>query len=180
MTPWRIAAAASKPCRAFLESRFVDCAVTLTGQLFARPQIPSALWFVSKNRGGGHGYRKRTGEALFIEGRKLGTLIPGSRKQRQLSPEEIERIAGVYRQFRSTAAPAGEPGLSAVATVEKIREFGYSLTPGRYVGASDDGGEDEPFEERFTKLRAQPVEQFIEAEQLQRTVREALASFTGV
>jgi len=172
--------------RALVEGGFVDCVVTLTGQLFANTQIPCALWFLSKNRGGGKGtgsaggFRQRKGEVLFIDGRKLGALIPGSRKQKQLTDAEIERIAGVYQQFRRTGAPAAEPGFCAVATVEKIREFGYALTPGRYVGASDEGGEDEPFEERFPKLRAQLAGQFVEAEQLQRTIRDALASFTKV
>ena len=40
-------------------------------------------------------YRKRQGEILFIDGRKLGALIPGSRKQKQLSEDELEKIASV-------------------------------------------------------------------------------------
>ena len=159
----------------------MDCVVTLTGQLFANTQIPCALWFLSKNRGGGKGtgnaggFRKRSGEVLFIDGRKLGALIPGSRKQKELTNEEIERIAGVYRHFRKTGVPAAEPGFCAVASVEKIREFGYALTPGRYVGASDDGGEDEPFEERFPRLRAQLAEQFAESAKLQSAIEQSLA-----
>ncbi len=161
--------------RALVEGGFVDCVVTLTGQLFANTQIPCALWFLSKNRGGGHGYRKRSGEVLFIDGRKLGALIPGSRKQKQLTPEEIERIAGIFRQFRRTGAPAAEPGFCAVAGVEKIREFGYALTPGRYVGASDDGGEDEPFEERFPRLMNTMRSQFDESRTLETAIQSALA-----
>ena len=166
--------------RALVEGGFVDCIVTLTGQLFANTQIPCALWFLSKNRGGGHGFRSRRNEVLFIDGRKLGALIPGSRKQKQLTAEEIERIAGVYRQFRKTGVPAAEPGFCAVATVEKIREFGHVLTPGRYVGASDDGGEDEPFEERFPKLNAQLIGELEDGERLTEEIRRALNSFTDV
>ena len=163
----------------------MDCVVTLTGQLFANTQIPCALWFLSKNRGGGKGagnpggFRKRTGEVLFIDGRKLGALIPGSRKQKELTDEEIERIAGVYRQFRKTGAPAAEQGFCAVATVEKIREFGYALTPGRYVGASEEGGEDEPFEERFPRLRAQLAEQFAESAKLKTEIERSLGGITS-
>src|SRR2546426_10098156 len=79
--------------KALVDQDYEDCIVQLTGQLFANTQIPCSLWFLSKNRRGGNGYRKRTGEVLFIDGRKLGTLIPGSRKQKQLAPEEIERVA---------------------------------------------------------------------------------------
>lgn len=103
--------------KALVEGDYVDCVVQLTGQLFANTQIPCALWFLSKSRGGGGGFRKRKGEILFIDGRKLGTLIPGSRKQKQLSDDEIERIAGVYRQFRRKRVPDEVPGFCKVATL---------------------------------------------------------------
>jgi type I restriction enzyme M protein len=160
--------------RSMVEAGLVDCIVTLTGQLFANTQIPCALWFLSKNRGGGHGFRKRNDEVLFIDGRKLGALIPGSRKQKQLTAEELERIAGVYRQFRKTGAPSAELGFCAVAKVKEITAHGYTLTPGRYVGASDDGGEDEPFEERFPKLRTTLTEQFVAAAELEKVIRQNL------
>jgi len=160
--------------KALVEDGYVDCVVTLTGQLFANTQIPCALWFLSKNRDGGKGYRARKNEILFIDGRKLGTLIPGSRKQKQLSAEEIERIAAVYRQFKRERAPDAAPGFCAAATLDKIREFNYALTPGRYVGASDDGGEDEPFEERFPKLKRQLVDELASADKLKADIEEAL------
>jgi type I restriction enzyme M protein len=160
--------------KALVEASHVDCVVTLTGQLFANTQIPCALWFLSKNRDGGKGYRARKNEILFIDGRKLGILIPGSRKQKQLSEEEIERIAAVYRQFKRERAPDAVPGFCAVAMLDKIREYNYALTPGRYVGASDDGGEDEPFEERFPRLKQQLEGQLAEAGELGKAIRESL------
>ena len=60
--------------QALVEQDYVDCIVQLTGQLFANTQISCSLWFLSKNRHGGNGYRKRTREVLFIDGRKLGAL----------------------------------------------------------------------------------------------------------
>jgi type I restriction enzyme M protein len=161
--------------KALVEEGHVDCIVTLTGQLFANTQIPCALWFLSKNRDGGKGYRARKKEILFIDGRKLGMLIPGSRKQKQLSAEEIERMAAVYRQFKRERAPDVVPGFCAVAALDEIREFKYALTPGRYVGASDDGGEDEPFEERFPKLRKQLAEELNSAVQLRGEIEAALS-----
>ncbi|MDI1445956.1 class I SAM-dependent DNA methyltransferase [Polyangium sp. 6x1] len=138
--------------KALVEQDYVDCIVTLTGQLFANTQIPCSLWFLSKSRKGGNGLRKRSGEVLFIDGKKLGALIPGSRKQKQLSAEEIERIALTYRQFRLKSAPEESAGFCKVATVDEIREHGFALTPGRYVGSPDDDSEEAGFEERFPKL----------------------------
>jgi type I restriction enzyme M protein len=68
--------------KALAEQDCVDCIVQLPGQLFANTQIPCALWFLSKSRAGGHGFRPRKDQVLFIDGRKLGALIPGSRKQK--------------------------------------------------------------------------------------------------
>ena len=159
--------------KALVEGGFVDCVVTLTGQLFANTQIPCALWFLSKNRDGGQKFRKRKNEILFIDGRKLGVLIPGSRKQKQLSAEEIERMAAVYRQFKRERAPDAVPGFCAVAALDKIREYNYALTPGRYVGASDDGGEDEPFEERFPKLAKSLAAELLESAKLEQAIRSS-------
>lgn len=160
--------------KALVEEGHVDCIVTLTGQLFANTQIPCALWFLSKNRDGGKGYRARKNEILFIDGKKLGSLIPGSRKQKQLSVEEIERMAAMYRRFKCERAPDAVPGFCAVAELDKIREFKYALTPGRYVGASDDGSEDERFEERFPHLRTELMLELEEGRKLSGEVVKAL------
>jgi type I restriction enzyme M protein len=161
--------------RALVDGGYVDCVVQLSGQLFANTQIPCALWFLSMNREGTHGFRRRQGEILFVDGRKLGSLIPGSRKQKQLSDEEVERIAAVYREFRRTGTPAEVPGFCRVASLDEVREHRYALTPGRYVGAEDAEEDDEPFEEKMPRLIAQLEEQFAEAAALQATIRGNLA-----
>lgn len=138
--------------KALVEGDYVDCIVQLSGQLFANTQIPCALWFLSKGRKNGKGSRKRTGEVLFIDGRKLGALIPGSRKQKQLSPDDIERIAATYRQFKRTGPPEAIQGLCRAAGLDEIRSRRYALAAGRYVGTADDEEDEVPFEERFPRL----------------------------
>jgi type I restriction enzyme M protein len=153
----------------------VDCIIQLTGQLFANTQIPCALWFLSRNRGGGGGFRKRKGQILFLDGRKLGALIPGSRKQKQLTDEEVEKIAACYRQFRRKGIPEEVPGFCKVATLAEVQEHKYALTPGRYVGAADDEGDDEPFEEKLPKLTALLRSQIQEGQKLDRAIEDILA-----
>ena len=70
--------------RALIEADLVDCMVTLPGQLFYSTQIPVCLWFLAKNKTGGASSgssglkrRNRKGETLFIDARKMGTLIDG-------------------------------------------------------------------------------------------------------
>lgn len=160
--------------RALVEKDYVDCIVQLSGQLFANTQIPCALWFLSKGRGGGNGFRSRRREILFVDGRKLGTLIPGSRKQKQLSDDEIARIAIAYGAFRRAETPEPVPGFCRVAMLDEVREHGYALTPGRYVGSGAEDTEDEPFEERFPRLSRELDEQFAEAERLTSLIRAQL------
>jgi type I restriction enzyme M protein len=160
--------------RNLIEQDYVDCVVQLSGQLFANTQIPCGLWFLSKNRDGRGSFRRRKGEILFIDGRKLGALIPGSRKQKQLTDEEVERIASVYREFRREGVPDEVAGFCKVATLNEVRGHNYALTPGRYVGAEDLEDDDVPFEEKFPQLVMRLEEQFAVSAQLETLIRENL------
>ncbi len=166
--------------KALVERNYVDCIVRLSGQLFANTQIPCALWFISKSRRGVGGLRRRTGEVLFIDGSGLGSLIPGSRKQKQLSSEEVDRIATTYHRFRSENVPEAVRGFCRVATIDEIRGHGYILTPGRYVGAKGAQDEDEPIEEKLPRLVKQLEEQFGEAAALERVIRAKLQGLANV
>jgi type I restriction enzyme M protein len=161
--------------RALVEQDYVDCIVQLPGQLFANTQIPCALWFLSKGRGGCHGHRERKGQVLFIDARRLGALIPGSRKQKQLTPEEVERIAGFYRTFKRKSLPEDVPGFSRVATVAEIAAHRFALTPGRYVGASVVDDDEAPFEERFPLLEQRLAGHFSDSRGLMDRIEKALA-----
>ena len=160
--------------QALAEHDAVDCIVQLTGQLFANTQIPCTLWFLSKSRDGGHGFRRRRGEILFIDGRKLGALIPGSRKQKELTAEEIERVAAVYRTYRRTGKPEAAAGFCRVATVEEVRAHKYALTPGRYVGSPDGDEDEEELEEKIPRLVADLYAQFDQAAELAAAIRRNL------
>ena len=160
--------------KTLIEQDYVDCIVQLTGQLFANTQIPCSLWFLSRSRKGGCRFRKRTGEVLFIDGRKLGTLMPGSRKQKQLSAADIERIAAVYQQFKRRGKPEDVAGFCRVATRDEIRSHGYALAPGRYVGNSDLDDESEPIEDRLPRLTALLLNEFEESFRLANDIKQQL------
>jgi len=166
--------------KALVEQDTVDCIVQLPGQLFANTQIPCALWFLSKSRAGGHGFRPRRGEILFIDGRKLGALIPGSRKQKQLADDEIEKMAAVYRQFRRQGAPDEVPGFCRMAGLAEVREHNYALTPGRYVGSADNEDDEEEFEIKFKRLKAELERQFAESARLEQAIQDNLREISDV
>ena len=58
------------------------------------------------------------------------------------------------------------PGFCKSASLEEIRQHGYVLTPGRYVGAAAIEDDDEPFEEKMQRLSDQWREQQQEAVRL--------------
>ena len=148
--------------------------ITLPGQLFYTKQMPVCLWFVARNKKNGK-FRNRSGETLYIDARKMGALI--DRTHRDLSEEEINRIADTYNAWRGEI-DSGEyedvPGFCKSATTDEIKEHGYALTPGRYVGAAE--GEDDgiPFEEKMAELSSKLYEQFVEADRLKATIMKNL------
>src|SRR5207253_3555698 len=120
--------------KAIIEADLVDCMVALPGQLFYSTQIPVCLWFLARSKR--NGFRDRRGETLFVDARKMGTMV--DRVHRELTDAEIAKIAGTYHAWRG-AKDASEyvdvPGLCKLATLDDIRKHGHVLTPGRYVGA---------------------------------------------
>lgn len=138
-----------------VEADVVDCMVALPGQLFYSTQIPACLWFLTRGKNPGGELRDRRGEVLFIDARKLGTLV--DRTRRELSAEGIAKIADTYHAWRGqpeASTYADVPGFCKAASLDDIRGHNHVLTPGRYVGAADVEDNDEPFEERFAKLGA--------------------------
>ena len=159
--------------KALIEADLVDCMVALPGQLFYNTQIPACLWFLTRSKSGGK-FRKRRGETLFIDGRKLGVLI--DRVHRDLTQAEITRIAQTYYNWRGSGK--GEyvdvPGFCKSASFEEIKGHGYVLTPGRYVGAEEVEDDDESFDEKMLHLTAKLDQQFTESAKLEAMIRENL------
>ncbi len=166
-----------------IEAGLVDCIIALPGQLFRSTQIPACLWFLRRGRDGG----ERMGETLFIDARKLGHML--DRTRRDLSAEDIARIADTYhawrghtRHSRESGNPEGqgegyadEPGFCKSATPEEMRKHGHVLTPGRYVGAAPQEDDGEPFAEKMARLSAQWREQQAEAQRLDAEIEANLA-----
>lgn len=162
--------------RAMVEADVVDCMIALPGQLFYSTQIPACLWFLARNKNPGKGWRDRRGEVLFIDARKLGTLVDRTRKE--FSEEDIQRIADTYHAWRGEPRqrPYDDiPGFCKAAFLEEIRGHNHVLTPGRYVGATAADDDEVPFEERFAVLRETLEEQFAHSEELTVTIRQKLA-----
>jgi type I restriction enzyme M protein len=160
--------------KAIIEADLVDCMVALPGQLFYSTQIPVCLWFLARAKKNGR-FRDRRKQTLFIDARKMGALI--DRVHRDLTPEDVERIAGTYHAWRGDKGAgkyADVPGFCKAATADEIAGQGFVLTPGRYIGAEDVEDDGEPFEEKIKRLTAKLEAQFKEGARVEKLITRQL------
>lgn len=154
--------------RAMVEADVVEVMIALPGQLFFNTQIPACLWFLAK------GKTTRQGEVLFIDARKLGSMI--SRVQAELADEAIARIAATVQAWRGAGEAAYEdiPGYCRSVKLAEIAEHGHVLTPGRYVGAEEVEDNDEDFASKMTALSEKLGEQMARGAELDQLIRQKL------
>lgn len=158
----------------FVENDLVAAMVALPDKLFRSTAIPACLWFFARDKSpGSRGSVDRRGQVLFIDAREMGYMI--TRAQRGLKAEEIQRIADTFHAWRgmeqlavSTAdvtvddddaevAPSRSeyedvPGFCKSVSIADIKETGYALTPGRYVGSVGLADDAEPIWEKIARL----------------------------
>ena len=175
--------------KALIEADLVDCMVALPGQLFYSTPIQVCLWFLAKSRGADAkgGFRDRRKQTLFIDARKMGTLI--DRVHRELTGTDLQKISSTYHAWRSDGlAPSplrGEGGGEGLAyqdiagfcksaTTAEIAAHGHVLTPGRYVGAEAVEDNGDPFEEKMPRLVAALHAQFAESAKLEQAIKANL------
>ncbi len=186
-----------------VEDDLVACMVALPEKLFRSTGIPVCIWFFAKDKSAGKGGSvDRRGEVLFIDGRSLGHMV--TRAERAFSDADIKKIADTYHLWRgleilelgtkdavtevgdaSTAPEPGMvaepveayqdiPGFSRSVTLAEIKDAGYALTPGRYVGMAEAEADDEPLDEKIARLTELLEQQFAESDRRQAVVREQL------
>ncbi len=101
------------------------------------------------------------------------------RVHRELTDEEIQKIADTYHAWRGEKVEGGKyediPGFCKAATLDEIKKHDYILTPGRYVGFEETEDDDEEFEEKMERLTAELSEQFWKSEELEKKIKENLA-----
>jgi len=142
----------------------VECIVAMPTQLFYTTQIPVSLWFLSKNK-------KQRGKTLFIDARKLGTMV--TRKLRELTDADIAMIADAYKAY-CDGTLEDQKGFCAVVDTEEIARQDYILTPGRYVGIEEQEDDGEPFEEKMARLTGELSELFAQSHTLEDEIRQKL------
>ncbi len=155
--------------RAMVDADVVEVMIALPGQLFFNTQIPACLWFLAKQK------TSRQGEVLFIDARKLGSMI--SRVQAELADEVINRIADTVALWRGEDRVGDYqdiPGYCRSVKLAEIAEHGHVLAPGRYVGAEEVEDDDEAFADKMQKLTEKLGEQMAKGAELDQLIRQKL------
>ena len=168
-----------------VEADQVDCIVALPAQLFLTTGIPACLWFLTRDKTGRnlkHGGRDRMGETLFIDARKLGTMLTrtlrvltgGDDGESMLADgmgdpnfdSDLGRIVYAFRQWRGEPAPdwwdrgaarrSGPTATSPASAKPRRSRASVStascLPPAATLARRKSRDDGEPFAEKYPRL----------------------------
>jgi type I restriction enzyme M protein len=148
-----------------ISADLVDVIISLPDKLFYTTGIPVCVWILNRNK-------KHKGKTLFIDGRKLGTLV--NRRLRELTDGDIRKIADAYLNWQKESGYEDLQGFCKIASIEEIEELAYTLTPGRYVGIQEEEEDGEPFEEKMVRLTNSLSNQLNNSKVLEERIRKSL------
>ena len=183
--------------KAIVEADLVDCIIALPTQLFYTTAIPVTLWFLSRKKGGRAGQTlfidaRQMGSLIDRRHRdfseediaRIANTYHAWQGNVQTGTKEVRKENGAIPD-RSGTGPDEENGAihesplrgySDVAgfckssSVEEIREQGYVLTPGRYVGTEENKNDPENLKEKILQFSDLLQNQFIESKKLEEII----------
>ena len=149
-----------------IEDDLIEGIIAMPSKLFYSVTLPATLWFISKGK-------KQKGKTVFIDARKMGHMV--DRKHRDFTDEDIQKLADTFEAFQNGTLE-DEKGFCSVATIEDIAKQDYVLTPGRYVGIEEQEDDDEPFDEKMTRLTSELSGMFERSHELEDEIRKKLGA----
>src|SRR4030043_429203 len=170
-----------------IEDNVVDVMIAIGSNFFYTVTLPCTLWFFDKNKKN----TDRKDRVLFIDARHIYNQI--DRAHRAFLPEQIEFLSNIVRLYRREAIETENgsaklmkenfskgkyqdvAGLCKVAEIEQIKEHGYSLNPGRYVGVAEKADDDFDFYERLEELNEELKKLNLEARELEDRIADNIS-----
>lgn len=150
-----------------IEDGVVDVMIAVGQNMFYNVPLSVTLWFFDKSK------KTRKEEILFIDARNIYTQV--DKAHRKWSDEQIQQISEIVRSYRAEEGSKkyeDVKGLCKVATLEEVRSAGYSLNPGRYVGAVESTQSDEDFETSVKTLHSEFLQLTDEAHKLEKKIAD--------
>lgn len=152
-----------------IEHDVVDAIVAMPSQLFYATGIPCCLWIMRRTK-----TENTKNKVLFIDARNLGFMV--DRKVRELSEDDIQKIANKYHNWRKNENYEDVKGFCKSATKEEIKENNYVLTPGRYVGTEEVEDDGIPFEKKMNTLTTELAENMKKSQELDEEIKKVLGA----
>jgi type I restriction enzyme M protein len=167
-----------------IDARAVDVILAVGANFFYTVTLPCTLWFFDR----GKRETARADQVLFIDARHL--YRQADRAHRDWTLPQIEFLANIARLYRGDEPenvhesaelmaehfPDGKyadvAGLCNVATLADIKDQGWSLNPGRYVGVAAREEEDFDFRERLEEMNEELEALNVEARELEELISE--------
>lgn len=160
--------------KGIIENDLLDAVIALPKELFYTTSIPACIFIFSHGKKDDE-YRDRSNETLFIEATNLYESV--SSTQNRLNNDNISKIVDTVRAYRDEEEVEeyeDKKGFCKVANTDKIADNRYIVTPGRYVGVSQDNGNSEPFEQKMERLTAELREKFQRSNELEDSIEKSL------
>ena len=148
-----------------IKADLLEAIVALPSQLFSNTQIPACIWILNRNK-------TQKGKTLFIDARRVGHML--DRKQKAFSDEDVQSLADTLHNWRSGGDYENVTGKSYSATMEDMAKHDYVITPGRYVGITEEVDDNIPFDKKMATLTATLSEQFEESAKLAEEIKKNL------
>ncbi len=173
-----------------IQSNTVDVMISVGPNFFYTVTLPCTLWFFDRGKP-----KERENKVLFLDARDIYRQI--DRAHREFAPEQIEFLAAIVRLYRAEKVELENnsksllkehfpqmkyedvPGLCKVVTVQDIESHGWSLNPGRYVGAKKHQDGDLNFAERLEELNEELETLNAQARMLEERISSSVAELLG-
>lgn len=170
-----------------IEEGSVEVIVATGPNLFMTVPLSCTLWFLDRGKAKG----PRADQTLFIDARHIFNQV--DRARREFTDSQIGAIGDIVRMWRREGLELTQrsepwlrerfpelayqdvPGLCRVATRAAIAAQGWSLNPGRYVGAAPGEADAEDFLEKLEALHEELESLNIEASRLQKAIAQNVA-----
>jgi len=172
--------------RKLIEGGVVDVIVSVASNFFYTVTLPVTLWFLDKG--------KRTTDhrdkILFIDARSIYSQL--DKAHREFTPQQMEFISNIVRLYKGQEIETGKcsspmikehssdlkyrdvEGLCKVATIDEIRDQGWSLNPGRYVGITTEKLDSVDFLTNLRSFYEKYVKLSSESELLERRISDEI------
>ena len=150
-----------------IENDLVECIISMPSSLFYTVSVSCCIWIINRNK-------KQKNSILFINANKLGEMV--TRKLRELSSEDILKIANSYHEYQNSDDFDGENGFSKKMSTEDVINNECILKPGSYVETIDDEEDPEEVSKRIKLLVSQLKQNFAESEQLSKEIEKVLGA----